>query len=219
MEERGQRNPGWRVAGVICVVSLCFVCVTGMCVCPLLRACYGGVRAVKSWSESCRCVICMCVLCARADALMAKELTHSQTFPHSFIHAVCVPQHHTRHGLCGLREVQNARQAQHPGHRVCDEGVIVCVLCVWCVSVLHIHSEISAHPPTSKWLLCSLSSHSQVLFSVPPPSPGTSTTACADPGLNLDRNEVIALINLLAKLSKSVEAIRELSLALQDAQQ
>jgi hypothetical protein len=55
----------------------------------------------------------------------------------------------------------------------------------------------------------------QVLFSVPPPPPGSSTTACADPQLNLDRNEVVAMINLLAKLSKSVDAIRELSLQLE----
>ncbi|KAF5834410.1 endoplasmic reticulum oxidoreductin 1 [Dunaliella salina] len=59
-----------------------------------------------------------------------------------------------------------------------------------------------------------IASAMKVLFSVPPPPPGTSTTACADPHLILDRNEVIALINLLAKLSKSIEAIRELSLQL-----
>jgi hypothetical protein len=58
----------------------------------------------------------------------------------------------------------------------------------------------------------------QVLFSVPPPLPGTSSQAHADPALQFDRNEVIALINFLAKLSKSVEGIRDLSLQLERAE-
>lgn len=39
------------------------------------------------------------------------------------------------------------------------------------------------------------------------------------PHLTLERNEVIALVNLLERLSKSIEVVRTMSLGIADAQQ
>ena len=49
-----------------------------------------------------------------------------------------------------------------------------------------------------------------------------STEDCSSPGsnsnLHLERNEVIALVNLLERLSKSIEVVRTISLQIADAQ-